>query len=691
MGSQSACRRTILAVILLVVGGTISLYGCSKERTRVVQEGVNCLSVVPMSGPLTGGTGVTVSGIDFQPGAVVRFGQAAATGVTVRGDGREITCQTPSGPPGWVDVVVWNPDGVGCRIVNGFEYLRVPPQIDVVTYANSNMNCAVDVGDTVDVTFTKNVTFTVSDPSQAFQFPVAGDGLGTGAQFLGGGMPTDVAAVTIVLGTAPVLEPGGTFSPTVLTAGSPSGIDITSTPGLAVDAAFPSVSALPRNPPGADLSGAVTAVVLWSSSGLDQIGAQFGHALASAGDVDGDGYADVIIGAPDYASSGQGGNAHLYRGGPAGLSTSLAWSSSGDGQPDAHFGSAVASAGDVNGDGYDDVLVGARDFDGTFGDVGKAYLYLGGPGGLSTLPAWTSSGDEVGPDRYGLCVASGGDVNNDGFDDIIVGASHNPPPASYIGKVYVYHGNSGSVSMVADWASVGDDQAFANFGSGCAGSGDVNGDGFSDIIVGAGGSDTPEENAGKAYLYRGGPGGLETSPAWTSSGEDIAWSQFGSSVAGAGDVNKDGFSDVIVGANIFGGRVGKAYVYFGGPTGLSTTAAWSSSGDGQADAWFGQVVSSAGDVNGDAFSDILVAATSYDTLFDAAGKAYLYLGGPTGVSASPTWTSNGDDQQEAWFGRAIAPAGDVDGNGSNEILVGAPGFDTPKFNAGKAYLYCVGP
>ncbi|MCZ6688971.1 MAG: integrin alpha [Planctomycetota bacterium] len=564
------------------------------------------------------------------------------------------------------------------------------PRITTVRLLDFNGNCRLDDGDAIEAIFSANVTVTTPDPAQAFVLPVTGDSLGTGSQYPGGIAPANVSSVIIVLGTGSVFEPVGTFDPLNLLPGSPSGIDVTGTLGIVVDAANATVSARQATPPGLDIPDANITDLLWISVGDDQVGAGYGHSLASAGDVNGDGFGDVIVGAPGWpVGSGGPGKAFVYLGDSAGLATQPVWTSTGDGQAGAGFGSSVSTAGDVNGDGFDDIIVGAESFG---PGAGKAYVYLGGINGPDTTPIWTSSGDQLGADRYGVKVDSAGDVNFDGFGDIVVSASHYPSTTSFVGKVYVYHGSSSGPSLTEDWWSIGDDQRQANFGFGCAGAGDVNNDSFDDIIVGAPGYDTTNGNAGKIYVYSGSLTGLGNTPLWTTSAEDIGGSQVGYSVGSAGDVNNDSFDDVIVGANVFGANTGKAYVYLGGVSGPAANFVWSSVGDNQPDAWFGTHVSRAGDVNQDGFDDIFVGAFEFSTTFNDAGKAYIFLGGMTGPDTIASWTSSGDDQADAWFGLSGTTAGDVNGDGFPELLVGANRFDTPtNGDAGKDFLYCVRP
>jgi sulfite reductase alpha subunit-like flavoprotein len=141
----------------------------------------------------------------------------------------------------------------------------------------------------------------------------------------------------------------------------------------------------------------------------------------------------------------------------------------------------------------------------------------------------------------------------------------------------------------------------------------VNGDGYSDVIVGAPYYDNGQTNEGRAYVYHGSATGLSTSSAWTAESNQ-SYAYFGRLVASAGDVNGDGYSDVIVGAHAYDNgqnNEGRAYVYHGSATGLSTSFAWTAESN-QTDAYFGWSVASAGDVNGDGYSDVIVGARAYD-------------------------------------------------------------------------------
>ena len=138
--------------------------------------------------------------------------------------------------------------------------------------------------------------------------------------------------------------------------------------------------------------------------------------MATAGDVNGDGYADVVVGAYGYSSDT--GRAYVYLGGASGLATTAATTLTGEATGN-DFGDSVATAGDVNGDGYADVVVGAYGYS---SGTGRAYVYLGGASGLATTAATTWTGEAT-DNYFGYSVATAGDVNGDGYADVVVGAS----------------------------------------------------------------------------------------------------------------------------------------------------------------------------------------------------------------------------------------------------------------------------
>jgi hypothetical protein len=266
------------------------------------------------------------------------------------------------------------------------------------------------------------------------------------------------------------------------------------------------------------------------------------------------------------------------------------------------FAYSVSGAGDVNGDGFDDVIVGDRSNDAGGSFAGRAYVYFGGPGADTTADL-TFTG-EASLDNLGTSVSGAGDVNGDGFDDVIVGAPQNSAGGGIAGRAYVFFGGPGA-DAVADLILTGESSP-SRLGGSVSGAGDVNGDGFADVIVGARGNTALGTDTGRAYVYYGGPGADNVADL-TMTGE-TANSFFGNTVSGAGDVNGDDFDDVIVGAPSFPNdiRSGRAYGYFGGSN-ADTLVDQTFNGEASGN-FFGNSVSSAGDVNGDGFSDLVIGA-----------------------------------------------------------------------------------
>src|SRR5438128_5805576 len=233
---------------------------------------------------------------------------------------------------------------------------------------------------------------------------------------------------------------------------------------------------------------------------------------------------------------------------------------------DDDFGWQVAPAGDVNGDGIPDFIIGAPSNDAVGGFAGRAYLFYGPfTGNINAANADAIISAEAFGDNLGFSVASAGDVNNDGFDDIIVGARSNDTRGIQSGRVYLFYGPLSGSLAATDADAIISGVAFDELGRAVAPAGDLNGDGFDDILLGsdiAGGS-----FQGQVFLFNGPLFGERTA---ASADAIITGSfpneSFGASVASAGDVNGDGINDVIIGAPRFplnGADTGRAYIFFG--------------------------------------------------------------------------------------------------------------------------------
>ncbi|MCB9166385.1 MAG: FG-GAP repeat protein [Flavobacteriales bacterium] len=396
----------------------------------------------------------------------------------------------------------------------------------------------------------------------------------------------------------------------------------------------------------------------------------FGWSVGCAGDVNGDGYSDVAVGAyyDNIGGPAQEGTAWVFLGSAGGLSTTAATVLQGN-QSNAWMGRWVGTAGDMNGDGYGDLIVGVPRYSVPETQEGVVYLYFGGPSGISTIPSLSFQLNDAGA-NLGECVSTAGDVNGDGYSDVILGARI----YGLGGAAAIFHGGPYNMKTSPD-ADISGGAAGARMGEAVSNAGDVNGDGFADVIVGAPYASNGQANEGLAYLYLGSPSGPSNTPDATFEA-NVASGHFGASVCTAGDVNGDGYADIIIGAPDLGVG-GRAYIHHGGPGGPNTVA--SRVLFGIAGARFGTSVSAAGDINSDGYADVIVGAPGINT-------AYVLLGSATGIPALPHATLNEGSAGDL-FGSAVATAGDVNGDGYSDVLVGAPDHTNGQTGEGAAYLY----
>ncbi|MFG0318391.1 MAG: integrin alpha [Planctomycetota bacterium JB042] len=439
-------------------------------------------------------------------------------------------------------------------------------------------------------------------------------------------------------------------------------------------------------------SGGVATTAEWTKDS-NFTNARFGYAVGTAGDVNGDGFSDVVVGSPGFTTGPvDEGWAFVYHGSPGTASVAPNWQDQGNGAG-ALYGAAVGTAGDVNGDGYADLAIGSPGFDGPGSVQGQVFVHHGSAGGLSTEPDFLRALFEANP-AFGNAVATAGDVNGDGFSDVIFGARTFTNGQTNEGRAQVHYGSPAGPGTMPVTFDRGD-SASRRLGSSVASAGDVNGDGFADWIAGEPTYSNGDESEGRALVYHGGithpNAGTTSTPAWTFE-SDNAFANLGVSVSTAGDLNGDGYSDVIVGApkaTAGGGQPsgGAIYTFLGSAAGLSPTPSFVG-GSIQSDSDLGYSVSVAGDVNGDGFCDIIFGAPLRDAGEVDEGQAFVYLGSPNavGLSGVDTWADEGD-QAGARFGFSVSSAGDVDGDGFSDVLVGAPGYDVGTVDAGRTFYY----
>ncbi|MGA1848471.1 MAG: putative Ig domain-containing protein, partial [Thermoplasmatota archaeon] len=449
-------------------------------------------------------------------------------------------------------------------------------------------------------------------------------------------------------------------------------------------------------------------IVITNSSSGSFIGeaphSSAGFHLAKAGDLNGDSIQDIIIGAP-YMGDGTNyyiGKVYVVFGKAGGFEDNFNLSSS-----DASFigearynyaGLSYCGDTDLNGDGLDDIVIGSYGYQEGYYYLGRVYIIFGKAEGWTTnvsladADAIITGAESV---RYlGRSISSAGDVNSDGFGDVVIGSSND--------EAFLLMGRSSgwTRTMTSDDAGTKftAEQVGQMFGYAVAGGGDVNNDGYDDIMIGAQRNHEAGSSAGQTYLFLGRENGFDSEVSADSADASFhgegPLNMSGSDIYLGGDVNRDGYDDMIIASSGYNQYLGKVHLVLGHSSDwsmdtslLDADASWIGELDGY---YTGSHISMVSDISSNGYDDILIGAPYYQKDGYSYGKVYVIPGRSSGwernISISGAPMSFIDETPGNSFGYSFADFGDVDGNGAPDILIGAYRNNEGGLTAGKVHI-----
>ncbi len=394
----------------------------------------------------------------------------------------------------------------------------------------------------------------------------------------------------------------------------------------------------------------------------------FGLYEATAGDVNGDGYDDLMVTAQDGMYSSGTTNVYLYLGYSGGL-LSPATQVYSSFNPTDYLGYSLSAAGDVNGDGYGDIILGA--IGSTASHSGRAYVFHGAATGVGSSAARTLSGLGGSSGSFAVALTGIPDIDGDGDDEVAISGTTSATAA----YVVVYEGSATGIG--ASYSQGFSGSATDGFGWALA-SGDFNGDGDGDLAIAAPYADysTSTTDSGKIYVYNAGPRGLSASPDTTIRGY-AASSYFGSVLSGGHDINGDGYDDLVAGIGYYSGS-NYFQVYLGSSSGLSSSASATVIAP-SGTSYFGVSVTALPDINGDGYDDVAAGCHGYDS---QRGAAWIYHGSSSGLDTTAVQVVEGENTSD-YFAWAL-DAGDYDGDGYGDLASTASSWGDSQ---GRAYVH----